>query len=394
MIPTSSRDRIGSVPEFGADKMAETIPVIGGDEAEHGTVLVDRDGRFTRSMEALAEKAAQDSVVALTPDSPVPPPVLHDQAMMPVEGAPPAPGQPAAAQAAAQPAPQVQAVPALVPAVEPVRPPDTVTISSGEAGRMAHDGIKRLAVMLREAGIKPSVEGDAELFSLSDNDLHPGALDLLFTALFGTEWWDWEPETLDGALAEISALGGGETSPENRTKLLAIGMLHVSTYPWVSMMPFSKTALAVDGRLPDFSALEPVYPGTLLVALQVMRDARPGYQMSHEVLRYIGACCVDDGLLVFPDPEWGTQINSVIARLCNHSVDPNEITVLESIWARAAGSGIEMQLADRDLDEVDESNLGDFQLSMAARAHAYAMDFAARKNKQLSSLAAWVKHSK
>jgi hypothetical protein len=217
----------------------------------------------------------------------------------------------------------------------------------------------------------------------------------MFTAMYGPDWHEWESETLDHALAEIETDGGGHTSAENATKLMALQGLHGNTYAWVSLTAFSKTALALDTRIPNFDVMEPVHPGTLLCALSVMREIRPGYQLSHEVLRFIAVSCVDDGQLIFPDPEVGDSVNQVISRICSRSVSDMDMAVMSALWKRVAGSegGVAL-FADRELDDVDESNLGDYQISMASRAAAYAMEFDAKKQAQLSSLAAWIKSAR
>jgi hypothetical protein len=294
------------------------------------------------------------------------------------------------AQPAPQPAPQRPTLappPAPIPVVAEPAPeaPARVEISPA-AEPVAHAGLARLQMMLRDAGVKPGAS-DFQ-FDLSDRELHPVVLDTLFTAFFGEDWHDWEPETLDNALKEVVALGGGTISDVNRAKLQAISVVHVTTYPWVSMMPFGKTAIALDGRLPDFEILEPVHPGTMLCAISVMRRINAAQRFSHEVLRYIATSCLHDGLMIFPDPVEGPLVNQVIARLCDRSVSREEYAALESLWRRFSEAGLK-EYENRDLDDVDESNLGDYQLAMASRAAAYAAEYEARMANQFSALARW-----
>lgn len=289
-----------------------------------------------------------------------------------------------------RPAPMVQQDQAAEAQLAPLAAP-VVAIESPLAKGVMKEGLGRLAKMLKAAKVKPSTAGAAHAFSLSDASLHPFVLDMIFTALFG-DWHDWEAETLDHALTEIATDGGGAASATTRTKLQAMQILHATNYPWISMGPFAKIALALDNRIPDFSSLEPVHPGTMLVALQIMREIKPEHALSHEVLRFIAVNCVHDGLMVFPDPVISESVNQVISRLVNHSVSGDELLALNALWKQVADKGGAVELNDRELDEIDETNLGDYQLSMAARAAAYLAAADERKMGQLQSLASWLEN--
>lgn len=351
-------------------------------------------------------KAAEAAPTMVTPSMPQPTmedllgkpaPWRVEKAAQEVAAAPPMPV--ASPQAAPRPSAPSQApieLPpsrAAAPDMPPPKPPQVVEISGPSAKGVLAEGFKRLAKTLNGMGVKPAV-APANNFNLDDSSLHPVVLDMLFFACFGPEWREWEQETLEHALGEIEAMGGGKLSEQNRAKLQAMQVLYVTTYPWVSMQPFTKVAQALDSRVPDFEVLEPVNPGTILCALQAMRVARPDGAFSHEVLRFIAACCVEDGMLVFPDPVLCDKVNEAISRIVNRSVSREDIAVLNGLWKRVAAAGGVEAIADRELDEVDESNFGDYQLSMAARAATYAMEYEKRKQAQLASLAAWVESSK
>lgn len=331
------------------------------------------------------DKTAQEAPAA--PLAPIPPPQ---------DAAPPPAAIPAPPQAAAPQPPPIQVPPP--PPAQPAevlqpKPPAVVEITGPNAKGVLSEGFKRLSKTLKAMGVKPAV-GPASNFDLDDPSLHPVVLDMIFFACFGPEWREWEQETLDHALGEIAAMGGGEISEQNREKLQVMQVLYTTTNPWVSMQPFAKTAQALDSRIPDFEVLEPVSPETILCALQVMRLARPGDAFSHEILRYIATCCVNAGVLVFPDPVLCDKVNEAISRIVNRSVPREDLAVLNGLWKRVAAAGGVEAIADREIDDVDESNFGDYQLSMAARAAAYAARYDQRKQEQLASLAAWVESAK
>jgi hypothetical protein len=296
------------------------------------------------------------------------------QAPLPVEAPPPQPQRSE---------PNV----AEIPAPEDVPPPpQIVEFSTPAAKAIVKKSLAGVAVLLDGMGVKPE-STQVELFSLSDNDLHPVVLDTLLTGFFGTEWHDWEHDTLIASLKDIEAEGGGVMSEQNQTKLLAMSALHSTTYPWMSLGPFSKCALALDNRIPDFGILEPVHPATILCALSVMRSVNPTAEFSHEVIRFMAASCVHDGVMIFPDAQQGDNVGIVIRRLVNKSVSEIDWDMMMSLWQRfvASGGG-----GEHEPDEVDESNLVDYQVGMASRIAAYAEDFEMRRVRQLSSLMGWI----
>lgn len=122
------------------------------------------------------------------------------------------------------------------------------------------------------------------------------------TARLGRTWLVWEPETL---WAELRRLGETLSEPL-KNKISAARTLFVSDVFWRDHLAFEKVALAFNDRIPLFDQYQHPSPAMLANAVEEAAKIRRA-AFSEEVLRYIAAVALDDGLVALPEPLTAAQ---------------------------------------------------------------------------------------
>lgn len=132
----------------------------------------------------------------------------------------------------------------------------------------------------------------------SHPEAHPYVLDLALIRTFGTEWFQWEQETI---FEEIKKTFNTSIADINRVKILATMTLHVTDVAWEHWEIFEKTIHALNGSIghPDF--MQPCDVPYLMAGVDIINDIRKE-TFSDEVGRYVAACFMSDEIGAAPPP--------------------------------------------------------------------------------------------
>jgi len=129
-------------------------------------------------------------------------------------------------------------------------------------------------------------------------DSHPVVLDYAMLRTFGPEWLGWDGPVIR---VEIEHEAGNPVSDHNMEKLQAVRAIHVSEQPYLEWHVFEKVIQALNNNMPEFKVVQACTPAQLLAGVNIMHQVRRS-DFDDEVLRYIGACFLNNDLTYCPPP--------------------------------------------------------------------------------------------
>lgn len=139
---------------------------------------------------------------------------------------------------------------------------------------------------------------------LVNEDMLGTPLLVLCLDLFGTEFFDWEPESFD---SEIKARFGVEIPTPNRDKIWSLVAVLTTDLFYHSLETFIPTCNALAGSEADFDDYDPVtgeeaawgiVEASLIDPPEDGQD--PASRFSHEIKRYIGMTLQSEGVTTPP----------------------------------------------------------------------------------------------
>jgi len=140
--------------------------------------------------------------------------------------------------------------------------------------------------LLRKAGVLED-ERDLELL----------VVDVLLLKHLGPKYLEWDSDALKEELTEDF----GEVGPVTWEKIQAARLLHTSETFWTEREVFEKVAASIMGELPIFSYAQP--PESEEIAVAISTAAKIAFHpYDNDVLAYIAAACLNDGVWYFEDP--------------------------------------------------------------------------------------------
>lgn len=128
---------------------------------------------------------------------------------------------------------------------------------------------------------------------------HPLVLDVYLLQQLGPEYYEWEPETVWREAVRVT--GAPNVSEVNRNKIQAVRTVHLADTSFKRWEVFEKIIMALNGVVPRFDVMQKPDLGQLLFGVSIMQQLR-GEKLSDEVVRYIAAALLTDGLSFAPDP--------------------------------------------------------------------------------------------
>ena len=137
-----------------------------------------------------------------------------------------------------------------------------------------------------------------------DPDVHPILLLRDLTRSYGTDWLSWEPETIWSELDDDDDLGG-ELPRANKDKVMALRLAVKTDLPWKHLAVFENVALAFVGMVPRFDVMQPLEPYQAALAIDVLYKIHPRIEYDDDVLGYLAAVLVHDGLSWVPPEIFG-----------------------------------------------------------------------------------------
>lgn len=148
---------------------------------------------------------------------------------------------------------------------------------------------------------KPS-EGPAPFTAqnfLVHHDTHPLVLDIVLLDEYGTDWLDWEPETLsteikdDFRQSSISAL--------NWQQIQAVKTCHLTPAPWKAWEAFGVVCQALNNNIPNFHTMQKPTIAQVMLSFDVMKKIDQ-QTFSEEMAQFTAACFLDEGVYYLPPP--------------------------------------------------------------------------------------------
>jgi hypothetical protein len=138
------------------------------------------------------------------------------------------------------------------------------------------------------------VSGPLTIKALFTNkEASPVVLGLVLLKEFGSEYLDWEADTI---WKEIEKTWGTTTSEANKNKIQAIRTCHVTDLPYEAWETFEKVSMGLMGYPPRFDVMQQLTPHMAAVAIDTMQQIR-NFSISREVYKYVAAAMLDFGMV-------------------------------------------------------------------------------------------------
>jgi hypothetical protein len=116
------------------------------------------------------------------------------------------------------------------------------------------------------------------------------------TRAFGSEWLDWEPETI---LMEIRRQYGVTPIESVKDKIFALQTFLTTDLFWDDFLIFEKIVLAFNDRDVDHDLIQCATPEELAYAMEVSTGLREKKSFVRDIPEYIRACHREAGVLVY-----------------------------------------------------------------------------------------------
>ena len=141
------------------------------------------------------------------------------------------------------------------------------------------------------------------------HDSHPLLLDMLLIRKFGPLWLDWEPETIWTEIKDD--FKQATISVHNRNKIQAVKLCHLLDTPWTAWEQFVVVCQSLNNNVPNFRTLQKPTIAQVMSAVDIMDRIREA-KFSEEVLKFISACFLDEGVVYLPPPvdeaqQWASE---------------------------------------------------------------------------------------
>lgn len=128
---------------------------------------------------------------------------------------------------------------------------------------------------------------------------HPLQMLEVLTMRYGTEWADWESDTLWWALRRDF----GPVGELARNKILALRLAATTDVPWLDWDVFEDSGLSWNDIIPTIGEFQPMTPAQMGFAVQVLHGIRSDEAFDPEVKAYIAAILDEHGWVYAP-PEY------------------------------------------------------------------------------------------
>jgi hypothetical protein len=131
-------------------------------------------------------------------------------------------------------------------------------------------------------------------------DAHPIVLDLCLLKKYGTDWLEWEEETLEWRIPKDFRTS--EVSSLNMGKIQAMKTLYSGDSFWERWEVFNWCVQPFNNIYVDFEVLQVPSTGQIMVAVDISKQVRSGVEWSEEVRMFMQMVCKHDGIFCPPVP--------------------------------------------------------------------------------------------
>ena len=139
-------------------------------------------------------------------------------------------------------------------------------------------------------------------------DVHPIVLDLMLLKLYGADWLEWEPETLE--LMVPKDTGTPEISGLAMSKIMACKTLHMVDTFWTQWEVFVWCTMPFNNLYPEFDVLQVPTVSQCLVSVDIANRIRQDVPWSEEVKRFIATVYRHDGIFCTIEPTEFVKIDT------------------------------------------------------------------------------------
>lgn len=147
-------------------------------------------------------------------------------------------------------------------------------------------------------------EGRAMPFSSSKlfvhHDTHPIVLDIKLMDQYGTDWFEWEAETLWREI--MDDFRTPSISDHVKSKIQAIKTIHISDWAFTKWEIFCPIVQALNNNIPDFEVLRRPTISQLFAAVDMMTMVRSDVPFSEEIQKFCAASLLDAGIICAVQP--------------------------------------------------------------------------------------------
>ncbi len=131
------------------------------------------------------------------------------------------------------------------------------------------------------------------------HDAHPITLMMALLEKFGSEWFDWEAETLKAEIA--ITFNSPIISEHNWQKIQAVKAITRTVGFWKEWHIFEKIVQALNNNVPRFDISQRCTMPQLMAGVDIVNTIRKE-EYEEEIQKYISACAIDQGVTYLPPP--------------------------------------------------------------------------------------------
>jgi hypothetical protein len=131
------------------------------------------------------------------------------------------------------------------------------------------------------------------------HDSHPVALTMSLLEKFGSEWFEWEPDTLRSEI--VMSFQTTNVSEHNWQKIQAVRTLTTTVGFWTEWHIFEKVIQALNNNIPRFDICQRCTLAQLMAGVDIANTIRVE-KYGWEIEAYIAACALDEGVVYVPPP--------------------------------------------------------------------------------------------
>ena len=132
------------------------------------------------------------------------------------------------------------------------------------------------------------------------HDSHPVVFDVALLRKYGTDWFEWEAETLWKEIKEDFHVPS--ISDHAKAKIQAVKTLHIGQMYWSSWEVFCWITQALNNNIPDWQVLQKPSIAQLFNSVDAAEMVRSGEVFTLEVQSFVAASVLDENVLYAPHP--------------------------------------------------------------------------------------------
>lgn len=147
-------------------------------------------------------------------------------------------------------------------------------------------------------------EGQPKPFSSRNlfvhHDTHPLVLDIKMMDQYGTDWFEWEADTLWREI--MDDFRTPSISDHVKSKIQAVKTIHISDWCFQKWEVFCPITQALNNNIPDFEIMRRPTVSQLFAGVDMMTFIRNDVEFSQEIQQWCACSLLDAGVVCAPQP--------------------------------------------------------------------------------------------